>query len=211
MALLAFPRFQIQSTTVAQPLIGSWITAGIGGPSNQPLTLTLGSACAGSGFSDSQVFIPGSQALLIDPNGSNAEIVTVQSIVAGANVNQIVLGPRTGGGLSSGYDNPVTLNKHVSGGFGTGTFILLHVEFNSVYVQPEDGNSGTYLYIGNQFNMTPTYKRIVKLAKVTSGSQPNDWSNTENSPGNPFISSELWVLGGSGNSSDSYITALTQV
>lgn len=209
MALLTFPRFSVQSTSVAQPLIGSFITAGIGAPSNVPLTITLGNLTAGlgggSGQYDAQVFIPGSQALLMDPGGSNVEIVTVASLIAGS-PNQITLGPKT-----VGAGNPVTEKSHVSGAFGTGTWILLHVEFNSVYVQPEDGNAGTYLYIGNQFNMTAVYKRAVKLAKVTSGSQPNDWSNTENSPGNPFVSSEFWILGGTGNNLDSYITTLTQV
>jgi hypothetical protein len=208
MALLTFPRFAVKSTSVAQPLIGSYITAGISGPSNVPLTLTLGDLTAGlgggSGQYDAQVFIPGSQALLIDPGGTNVEVVTVASLLAGS-LNQIILGPKT-----VGTGNPVTEKSHVSGVFGTGTWILLHTEFNSVYVQPEDGNAGTYLYIGNQYNMTAVYKRAVKLAKVTSGSQPNDWSITENSPGNPFVSSELWVLGGTGNNFDSYITTLTQ-
>ncbi len=208
MALLTFPRFAVKSTSVAQPLIGSYITTGIGSPSNVPLTLTLGDLTAGlgggSGQYDAQVFIPGSQALLIDPGGTNVEVVTVASLLAGS-LNQITLGPKT-----VGIGNPVTERSHVSGVFGTGTWILLHTEFNSVYVQPEDANAGTYLYIGNQYNMTAVYKRVVKLAKVTSGSQPNDWSITENSPGNPFVSSELWVLGGSGNNFDSYITTLTQ-
>ena len=209
MALLTFPRFSIKSTTVAQPLIGSYITAGIGGPSNVPLTITLGDLVAGlgagSGQYDAQIFIPGSQALLVDPGGTNVETVTVASLIAGS-PNQITLGPKT-----VGAGNPVTEKSHVSGAFGTGTWILLHTEFNSVYVQPEDGNAGTYIYIGNAINMTAVYKRAVKLAKVSSGSQPNDWSNTENSPGNPFVSSEFWVLGGSGNNFDSYIATLTQV
>lgn len=209
MALLTFPRFQVQSTTVAQPLTGSFITAGIGKPSNVPLTLTLGNLCANSGFSDSQVFIPGTPALLIDPSGANAEIVTVASIVAGANVNQITLGPKTIV-TPGGSSNPVTEKSHVSGIFGTGTWILLHVNANAIFVEPEDGNSGAFMYFGNAIDMTPTFNRAVKLAKVASGSQPNTFASTQSSPGNPFITSEWWVLGGSGNSSDGYCVTWTQ-
>ena len=209
MALLTFPRFQVQSTTVAQPLTGSFITAGIGGPSNQPLTLTLGNLCTGSGFSDSQVFIPGCQAMLIDPGGGNVEIVTVASIVGGANVNQIKLGPKTNV-TAGGSSNPFTERSHVSGGFNTGTWILLHTNANAIFVQPEDGNSGTFMYFGNDIAMTPTFSRAVKLAKVASGSQPTTFSSTESSPSNPFITSEWWVLGGSGNSNDAYCVTWNQ-
>ena len=210
MAMLTFPRFAVQSTTVAQPMIGSFITAGIGAPSDQLLTLTLGNLCAGSGFSDSQLFIPGSEALLIDPGGLRAETVRVKSIVTGANVNQIVLGPKTNV-RADGRANPVTELTHVSGAFNTGTWILLHVQFNSIFLQPEDGGAGAFMYFGSAINMTPTYKRAVKLASASSGSQPNAFSSTQSSPGDPFISSEWWVLGGSGNSNDAYIVALNQV
>ena len=44
MPFRSFGVFKLQSSTVPQPLVGSWITAGIGGPSNAPLTLTLGTA-----------------------------------------------------------------------------------------------------------------------------------------------------------------------
>jgi hypothetical protein len=209
MSMLTFPRFAVQSTTVAQPMIGSFITAGIGAPAGQLLTLTLGNLCAGSGVSDSQLFIPGQEALLIDPGGINAETVRVKSIVAGANVNQIVIGPKTNV-MASGRANPVTENPHVSGVFGTGTWILLHVQFNSIFLQPEDGGAGAFLYFGNSIFMTPTYKRAVKLASVASGSQPNSFSSTQSSPGDPFTSSEWWALGGSGNSNDSYMVTLNQ-
>ena len=209
--MLTFPSFSIKSTSIAQPLIGSFITAGIGAPSNQPLTLTLGNLTLGSGQYDNQVFIAGTQAYLIDPGGANAEIVTVQSILqSGSNSNQIALGPKTNV-TPGGSSNPVTEHSHVSGAFGVGTWILLHVDFNSIFVQEVDGNSGTYIYIGNSISMTSTYKLIAKLAKVGSGSQPNFWNSGMGSPGNPFMSSEFWVLGGSGNASDSYNVSLNQV
>ena len=210
MAMLTFPRFQVKSTTVAQPMVGSFITAGIGAAADRPITLTLGNLCAGSGFSDSQVFIPGGEALLIDPGSLNVETVKVQSIVAGANVNQIVLGPKTNV-MAGGRTNPVTELAHVSGAIGTGTWILLHVQFNSIFLQPEDGGAGTFMYFGSSIFMTPTYKRAVKLASVSTGSQPNSFSSTQSSPGDPFISSEWWALGGAGNSNDGYMVTLNQV
>jgi hypothetical protein len=189
--------------------MGSWIVSGIGGPSNVPFTVTLGDAAAASGFTDAQaIFRTGDPVWLIDPNGKNAEPAMVTS-VSGAVTNQITLGnQQTSGG---GVANPVTLNSHVSGVLGTGTFILLKQPANNVYVQMEDNTGGTFSYIGDSYAMTATYRRIVKLAKVSSGTQPQSWTATEYFGGNPFDSSELWILGGSGNSNDGYTPSLELV
>ena len=191
-------------------MIGSFVTAGIGAPSNVPLTITLGNLYAGANLADSNIFIPGNEALLIDPGGTNMETVYVKSIVSGANNNQIVLGPKTTV-TPGGSANPVTEKSHVSGVFGTGTWILVKVDYNSIFFQPEDGNAGAFIYIGNDIGLSPTNSRIIKLAKVASGSQPNPWSNTASSPSNPFSTAELWVIGGASNNKDGYTVSLNQV
>lgn len=202
MSFRTFGSLKIQSTTIPQPLIGSWIQAGIGAPSNVPFPVTLGVAASGSGFTDAQVlFRAGDPVWLVDPNGKNAEPAIVAS-VAGAVTNQITLGVQQSSG--GGKDNPVTINPHVNGPLGIGTFILLKHEVNNVYVQMEDNTSGAFSYIGDYYAMTSTYRRIVKLAKVASGSQPLAWSAAENFGGNALDTSELWILGGSGNSNDGY-------
>lgn len=207
--MLTFPRFEIMGVSAPQPLIGSFITAGIGSPVNGiPTTITLGNLSESSGQNDTQIFTPGSWAVLIDPNGANVEEVIVQKIITGAVVNQLVLGPKTSV-TPGGIGNPVTENPHVSGVFGVGTWILPKLDYNSILVQPEDGNAANFLFIGNTFNFTATYKRIIKLAKVASGSQPNVWTNTCSSPGNPLISSELWILGAT--IGDAYTVSLNQV
>jgi hypothetical protein len=212
--MLTFPRFQVQSASIAQPLIGSFITAGIGTPTaGIPLTITLGNLSENSGQYDNQIFTPGSWAVLIDPTGVNMEEVLIQSIVTGASLslaNQLVLGPKTNV-TAKGVSNPVTENPHVSGGLGVGTWILPKIDFNSILVQPEDGNAGAFIFIGNGYNMTANYKRIIKLAKVAASSQPNAWTNTCSSSGNALISSELWVLASAGGQNDAYTVSLNQV
>jgi hypothetical protein len=195
----------LQSTSVAQPLVGSWITAGIGATAGVPITVTLGTATAGGGSTtDANVlFTAGQEAWLIDPNGSHAESVIVGSIPSGTG-NTLVLAPKHCSVGDSGYA-PVTQYPHVSGAFGTGTFIIPKFNVNSVFVQMADNGAGAYTYFGNSVLMTATYRCIIKLAKVATGVQPYFWSSTETSPGNAFDTSELWVLGGTGLSGDGYI------
>lgn len=179
----------VQSTTVAQPLLGSWITAGIGAPSNHPITLTLGTATS-SGNDATNLFRPGDPVWLVNADGSGAEAVAI----SGVSGNTVTLGPQTTMDAIGG-PNPVTRFAHASGAFGTGTFIALSWDANNVYVTYEDGATGAWLYLGNAYNMTATYRRIAKLAKVTGGTQPQSYSASMASPGNPFRVSEMWVLG----------------
>jgi hypothetical protein len=175
---------------VPQPLIGSWITAGVGitTPSRQPLTLTLGNACS-AGNDAAQLFGLGDPVLLIDPNGANGENCRI-SAVSG---NTVTLGPQ------NDDQNWVTRYPHVAGAFATGTFISLGIDVNNVYVQTEDGNTGAWFYIGSQYNFTAAFGRISKLAKVVAGVQPYSYSASENFFGAPFRASELWVLGTAGD------------
>lgn len=174
---------------VPQPYIGSWITAGaVTAPSKVPLSITLGTACS-TGNDATQLFLPGDPVLLIDPAGTNGENCRIQSISA----NTVTLGPQ------NDDQNWVIRNPHVAGAFGTGTFIALAIDVNNIYFQTEDGNTGNWFYLGNQFNFTAAFKRINKLAKVTALTQPYSYSASENYFGNPFRTSELWVLGTAGD------------
>ena len=187
MAFRAGAVAKVQSTTVAQPLIGSWITAGIGAPSRVPLTITLGTA-TDNNTDALDFFQVGDPVLLINPNGANAETCRIQSIASGAG-NTVTLGPQNDNG------NNVTRYSHVSGVFGTGTFIALATDNQNFYVQYEDGATGAWLYLGNQYNMTAIFHRFTKLAKVPAGVQPYSYSASENFFGAPFRMSEIWVLG----------------
>jgi hypothetical protein len=189
MALRTSAVLSVQSTTVPQPLLGSWITAGIGAPATRPITLTLGTATS-SGNDATNLFHPGDPAWIIDPNGANAEAV----LISGVSGNTVTLGPQSSMDALGGA-NPVTRSTHVSGAFGVGSFILLNFDVNNVYVSFEDGATGAWLYLGNAINMTATYRRFAKLAKVAAGTQPQAYGAAESSPGNPFRTSEFWVLG----------------
>lgn len=178
----------VQSTSVPQPFWGSWISAivtgSLRGANVQPITLTLGTQTS-AGQDASNLFIPGDPVWLIDPNGANAEACRIQGISG----NNVTLGPQ------NDYGNYVTRFPHVAGAFGTGTFISLGIDANNLFIQYEDGATGQWLYLGNQWNMTATFKRIVKLSKVTAASQPFNFNATENFFGSPFRLSELWILG----------------
>lgn len=198
MAFRAFSLLQVQSPSRPQPVIGSWVGAGLSLPCAQPVEITLGGAAAGSGVTDAQaLFRPGDEVVLINPDGTGYEKAYISSM-ANAAQNKVVLGHQH---LA---DRPVTTQTHVSGIFGVGAFILLHAEVNNLAVQLADGAGSDYLYLGTAWNMTSTYLSFVKLAKVGAGSQPYLWSATETSAGNPFSTSELWILGGTGNSLDGY-------
>lgn len=201
MAFRTVALMHIQSTSVAQPLIGSFITAGLSGPVSQPVNVTLGTMVGSDSvpYDAEAIFRVGDPVWLVDPDGSDGEPARISGLPGG---NQVTLGPQQGS--PRGVVNPVTLNTHASGAFGTGTFILLHQMVNNIFVQLEDGTSGTWAYIGDAWNFTATYRRIAKLAKVASAAMPYNYNASETTGGNPFLTSELWILGGAGNSSDGY-------
>lgn len=204
MAFRTFPRFLLQSTTVAQPLVGSYITAGIGAPATRPITLTLGTAVSAAGIEDANgIFTSGDWAWLIDPDGTNPEPVRIQSVSG----NTVMLGPQTSM-TSSGVSSPVTIHPHISGGFGTGTFIALAIDVNNLTVTYEDGATGQWMYIGSQFNFSASIHRIYKLAKVSSNAQPNYWVATGYSGGLPLRTSDLWALGTNAGSDYYNVSAL---
>lgn len=194
MAFRTFVNFKALSTTVPQPLIGSYITAGIGAPSNVPITLTLG-AVSSAGNDATNIFVKGEYAWLINPDGTGGE----KAWISGVSGNTVTLGSQTQYAIGDSGLSPVTQRTHVSGAFGTGTFIALYYDFNNLFVEFEDGGTGTFLYLGNAYNMTAAYRRIAKLAKTSSGAMPSSYSVTQTSPGNPFQTSELWVLGTAAN------------
>jgi hypothetical protein len=197
-AFLTFAALTIQSATVPQPLTGSWISAGLSAPTDVPITITLGTASV-TGSDASNLFRAGQEAWLINVDGSGAESVIVGAVSA----NTLTLNPKHLSTRDAAI-SPVTQYPHASGAFGTGTFIAPHLQVNSAFVQGIGGAGGAYLYIGNAYNMTANYRLIAAISKVASGVQPYFWNSTESSPGNPFISSELWILGGAGLTTDSY-------
>lgn len=194
MPFRTFAEFALQSSSVPQPLVGSWITAGIGAASKVPINVTLGTQTVSPNVDATAVFKAGEHALLVDPAGTNVEDVAITAILS---ADRVTIGLQN-------QTNVATRFAHASGVFGTGCFILPHILFNNLYVQPEDGNTGA-LYVGNAFNMTATFRRIVKLWFVGTGAQPVDFGSTMGMAGNPFDLSELWALGTSG---DKYTVAL---
>src|SRR5579859_6795264 len=119
MAFRTSAYFKIQSaSSVAQPLVGSWITSGAAVGSN--ITLTLGTATSG-GNDATNIFLSTDLVYIIDPNGANAEFCRLSAVA----------------------NNTVTVksiaNSHVSGVFGTGSFIMPANWCNNVYIQPKDG------------------------------------------------------------------------
>ncbi len=199
MPIRTFAYFKIQSTATPQPLCGSWITAGLTAPvpGNHPTTITLGTALE-SGNDASTIFKAGEYALIIDPNGANQETVLIQSVLNNT--------------LTLGYLNQtsaVTVNPHVSGAFGTGSFIIPNSAVNNIYIQTLDGNSAE-IDVGTAYNMTPPggtpsgFRMISKLTKVAAGTQPIDWSAAIAFGGDAFNTSEIWVVG---TANDQYLAS----
>jgi hypothetical protein len=199
--------FVLGSSTIPQPLFGSWVTAvspanGFATGSGAPLTLTLGTA-QNAGHDAIQIFQQGEQAWLVDPSSSNkggvhGEVVTIASIVSPTSNNQVVLGPKTNVS-SGGISNMFTENPHVAGAIGTGSWLIPKQLINNFLVQYEDNGAGPFLYLGNSMNMTAVLYRFFKMASVSLNSQPAFYDASMTSPGNPYDVSELWVLGTSGD------------
>jgi hypothetical protein len=182
---------KVQSTTQAQPWIGSWITASsapMNGPTTAPITLTLGTADDGPNTDALDFFNVGDPVLIINPTGTNAEKCRIASIPSGGG-DTVILGPQ------NDYGNYYTRFAHPVGAFGTGAFIALALPVNNIAITFEDGATGQWLYLGNQWNMTALYRRFWKLAKVAANSIPTYFSATETFFGAPFDTSELWALG----------------
>jgi hypothetical protein len=198
MAFRTASTFTVAATDTPQPLFGSWVTAvspanGFAQPSSSALTLTLGTATS-SGADANQIFTPGEPAWLIDPNGAHGEEVRIAAVLN----NTVTLGPKTITTLLNTY--PFTEYPHVAGSIGIGTFIMPKQMVNNFLVDLEDGGTGTFLYLGNAFNMTAVYRRYYKLAKVAAGVQPYFFNAGEFSQGNPIDISESWVYGTGGDS-----------
>ena len=205
MAFRPSPLLTLRSAGV-QPAFGSWVTAvsptpGFAQAAYAPLTLTLGNA-ASSGNDASQMFKAGEDAWLINVDGSGAEQVRIAKVTN----NTVILGPKTGIS-TTGRTNPFTEFAHAAGAIGTGTFILPKQMTNNVLVTYQDGSAGPWLYIGSSplFTVAPNYLVIYKIAFAIAGTQPPYWNAGLFSPGNPIDSSELFVLGTTG---DQYFTTL---
>jgi hypothetical protein len=183
MPIRTFASMAIQSSTVPQPLVGSWATAGLGAASTIPIVVTLGTQTVTPNVDATSIFTVGDHALLIDPAGTNVEDVFISAVAA----NTVTIGVQNQTGVATRF-------AHASGAFGTGCFISLKAAFNNLYLQIEDGDTGPF-YLGNAFNMTATFRRIVKIRAVAAGAQAIDFGSTMGFGGNPYDLSELWALG----------------
>src|SRR5438552_278671 len=111
MPFRTFATMALQSSTVPQPLVGSWITAGISGARSIPIVVTLGTQTVSPNVDASAIFNKaGDRALLVDPDGTNVEDVMISNVSG----NTVTIGTHRGG--------VATRFPHISGVFGTGTF-----------------------------------------------------------------------------------------
>jgi len=198
MAFQTYAQFKIQSTSTAQPVVGSWVTAGFPGvPTKGSVTLTLGTALA-SGNDASVIFAGGGLAWLVDPGdttGTSGEEVSIQSVSG----NTVTLFPKRNG--------EVLKYNHVNGAFGTGTFIIPIIEMNSFYIQSVPGNAG-FIYFGSNLGLltpsgSPSFRHgIARINKVASTIQPVDFSSAFSFFGNQISSQELWII--ADNANDQY-------
>jgi hypothetical protein len=156
-----------------------------------PITLTLGTALTAG--NDASMFVIGEPVWLIDPPGATPHYAET-AIISAISGNTVTLGNQTDMSAQGG-PNPVTRYPHYVGALGTGTFILPKQMANSYTVDLEDGGTGIFLYIGCSPLMTATAYRIAKLAKTTTGTQPQSYSPTFYGPGNPYDLAELFVIG----------------
>lgn len=93
---------------------------------------------------------------------------------------------------------------------GSGVYIRLAIDVNSVYVQTKDGNTGT-VFLGTKSTMaTSTGTFVIKeLTKVTAGSQPTDYTSADlGGAYNPANLGDFWV---DGTTNDNYLPSLTVV
>jgi hypothetical protein len=206
-----FATFVVNTTNTPQPLVGSWVTAGfpVGVPSPAPITLTLGTATT-SGNDATNIFGTGPQiALLIDPAATSPATTLENVNITSSTGNTVTLGYKVGYGAGQPSGQGVVTEKvHTNGVFGTGSFIIPAQQANNVFVAREDGGTGTWFYIGNAFNMSATFRRIVKLANVSAGTMPFNYGATENYFGNWLEVDSLWCMG---TANDQYSVSLAVV
>jgi hypothetical protein len=186
--------FALGITNTPQPLLGSWVTAAAAGvnfakPSQVPIQITLGTASS-AGNDAANIFIPGEQAWLLDPNGQHGETVNI-GLVSG---NNVTLYPSTDSSAQGGI-NPVTRFPHVTGALGVGSYLMPKQMANNFLVTFEPGGTGAFMYIGCSWVMTAAAFRIFELSKVAAGVQPQYYSSAMFSPANPFDMSEIFVYG----------------
>lgn len=204
MAYRTSGKFTVASSTIPQPLFGSWVTAvspatGFQQAASAPLVLTLGTAQA-AGNDASQIFQQGEPAWLVDPSGSNKGGVHGETVtIAAISGNTLTLGPKTSQPANGQIAAPFTEYPHVAGVVGTGSWIIPKQLLNNFLVQYETGGTGSYLYLGNSMLMTATLWRFFEMAAQASG-QPSFYTASMTSPGNPYDLSELWVFGTAGDS-----------
>ena len=184
----AFKKFTIQSGGTPQPAIGTWITASVnpgsvGGTDFQGETLTTITV------SDTSMFQEDDYVYIIDANLANPERCRVTDVFSSTSMEVFNM-----------------KNSRTGGVFGTGAFVALSINVNSVYIQTTIGNTGA-IYVGLQGIVKATFKNVIAiLQQVTAPTQPIDFSDSRTFAGpNISQSSDFWVDGTSG---DGYLPSL---
>lgn len=179
MATRSYKQFAIQSGGNPQPLVGTWITANSVGTAPNP----DGSTFATLAVNDSSMLVGGEDIFICSPTFTNPERTRLFKVLDGTHIQVKGLRfARTGGAV------------------GTGDWISVGANVNSVYVQSVAGNAGL-LFIGNQgLNKTGLVHVVETLFNVTTG-QPTDFLDIRRNAPDSTIASDWWI---DGTSADKY-------
>ena len=169
-----FKKYTVAAAGTPQPLVGTTLTAATPASPNGAITVAVADSSPwdlyGEGFS-AKFNVP--VYAVFGKLGANEERVPVLQVVDSTHITVAYLNL-----------------THASG-----DYVRLGAAVNSVYVQSADGNTGNFLYIGNSPSMVKasmTYV-IAKLAKVATGSQPTEFSDTRTFGGNPSDAANWWI------------------
>jgi hypothetical protein len=181
MAKRAFKSFAIQAGGTPQPLVGTHLTASVvPGPTDPQ-----GESSVTLPIADSSMFSVGDRAYIVEVGLTLAEARMVLKV---PNSTSIVVK-----GLK---------NQHTGGAFGTGAFVALQINVNTVYVQTINGNAAG-LYIGLQGLVKATFAQVIALLQpIAAPGQPIEFSDAQNFGPDTSESSDYWV---DGNTGDSYL------
>lgn len=187
MSVKAFKYFAIQLGGTPQPVYGTWLTAAItpamvsyanvGGVSGNDNQLTIS-------VNDSTPFLGAQYAVIVDPTTFNSERV-------------LVINPPPN---STSINIQGVQNTHPGGAYGTGSWVAVGDNAQTVYVQAMEANTGP-LYIGTKPQMVKTggIFVIAKILQLAAGTQPNDFSSSRGGPVDTEPLSNYWIDGTTGD------------
>jgi len=173
-------KFTIQAGGTPQPLVGTWITAGISPPTPD----SAGNTLTNIAVNDSSMFKDkhGDYAYIVSAALTLPERVLVQSVPDGTHITVRNL-----------------QNTRTGGAFGAGDFVSLSLAVNSCYVQCTPANAAI-LYIGSQGIVKATYVNVIAILQPSGAAiQPFEFSDTRYYGPNPSASSDFWIDGTTGD------------